>query len=58
VALYNVHGYYDKLIDFLNHAMEEGFLYPEQEEMLIISDDPADLLDQMAAYQVRRPADW
>jgi uncharacterized protein (TIGR00730 family) len=58
LALYNVTGYYDKLIDFLNHAMQEGFLYPEQEEMLIISDDPADLLDQMAAYQVRRPADW
>jgi len=53
-----MHGYYDKLIDFLNHAMQEGFLYPEQEEMLIISDDPVDLLDQMAAYQVRRPADW
>jgi uncharacterized protein (TIGR00730 family) len=58
LALYNVNGYYDKLIDFLNHAMDEGFLYPEQEEMLIISDDPSDLLDQMAAYQARRPADW
>jgi uncharacterized protein (TIGR00730 family) len=58
LALYNVNGYYDKLIDFLNHSMEEGFLYPEQEEMLIISDDPVDLLDQMSAYQARRPADW
>jgi len=58
LALYNVHGYYDKLIDFLRHAEKEGFLYPEQEEMLIISDDPADILDQMAAYQARRPADW
>ena len=58
LALYNVNGYYDKLIDFLNHAMGEGFLYPEQEEMLIISDDPVDLLDQMSAYQAKRPADW
>ena len=58
LALYNVNGYYDKLIDFLNHAMGEGFLYPEQEDMLIISDDPSDLLDQMAAYQASRPADW
>ncbi|WP_026956138.1 TIGR00730 family Rossman fold protein [Algoriphagus vanfongensis] len=58
LALYNVNGYYDKLIDFLNHAMEEGFLYPEQEELLIVSDDPVDLLDQMAAYQAKRPADW
>jgi hypothetical protein len=58
LALFNVNGYFDKLIDFLNHAMEAGFLYPEQEEMLIISDDPVDLLDQMSAYQARRPADW
>ncbi len=58
LALYNVNGYYDKLIEFLNHAMESGFLYPEQEDMLIISDDPVDLLDQMADYQATRPADW
>lgn len=58
LALYNVNGYFDKLIDFLNHAMGEGFLYPEQEEMLIISDDPVDLLDQMSDYQAKRPSDW
>jgi len=58
LALFNVNGYYDKLIEFLNHAMESGFLYPEQEEMLIISDDPVDLLDRMSAYQASRPADW
>ncbi|MDX5339461.1 MAG: TIGR00730 family Rossman fold protein [Cyclobacteriaceae bacterium] len=58
LALYNVNGYYDKLLDFLNHAMDQGFLYPEQEELLIVSDDPADLLEQMAAYEPKRPADW
>lgn len=58
LALYNVQGYFDKLIDFLNHAMETGFLYPEQEDLLIISDDPSDLLDQMTNYEARRPADW
>ncbi|GAB2493875.1 LOG family protein [Algoriphagus taiwanensis] len=58
LALYNVNGYYDKLIDFLNHAMEEGFLYPEQEDLIIISDDPVELLDQMSAYRSSRPSDW
>ena len=58
LALYNVNGYYDKLIDFLNHAMEEGFLYPEQEDLIIISDDPVDLLDLMSAYRSPRPSDW
>lgn len=58
LGLYNVNGYFDKLIDFLKHAKEQGFLYPEQEELVIISDDPVDLLNKMEAYQARRPADW
>jgi hypothetical protein len=33
-------------------------MYPEQEELLIISDDPSDLLDQIEAYEARRPSDW
>ncbi|SFT75888.1 hypothetical protein SAMN04489724_2061 [Algoriphagus locisalis] len=58
LALYNVNGYYNKLIAFLEHAMKEGFMYPEQEELLIVSDDPADLLDQIDSYEARRPSDW
>lgn len=58
LALYNVNGYFDQLLGFLSHAKAEGFLYPEQEELLIVSDDPGELLDKMAEYQARRPADW
>lgn len=58
LALYNVNGYYDKLLDFLKHAMEEGFLYPEQEELLIVSDDPVEILDKMSAYKAKGQGDW
>lgn len=58
LALYNVNGYYDKLVDFLNHAKEQGFLYGEQEKLLIISDDPVEILDQLEAYQPTGSADW
>lgn len=58
LALYNVNGYFNQLLGFLSHAKQEGFLYPEQEELLIVSDDPGELLDKMAEYQARRPADW
>ena len=58
LALYNVNGYYDKLVDFLNHAMGQGFLYAEQDELLIISSDPEEILDKMAAYQPKGAADW
>lgn len=58
LGLYNVDGYYDKLIDFLKHAREEGFMYPEQDELIILSSDPVELLDKMTAYEARRPSDW
>lgn len=58
LALYNVNGYYDKLVGFLNHAMEEGFLYQDQKRSLIISDDPVEILDRMAEYQPKVTPDW
>ncbi|MBN3581191.1 TIGR00730 family Rossman fold protein [Algoriphagus aestuarii] len=58
LALFNVNGYYDKLVDFLNHAKEEGFLYAVLEESLIVSDDPVELLDKMAAYRPKATPDW
>ncbi len=58
LGLYNVNGYYDKLIEFLDHGMAQGFLYPEQEGLLIVSSDPAELLDRLAAYQPTGKSDW
>lgn len=58
LALYNVDGYYNKLLDFLDHGMKQGFLYPEQESLLIVSDDPKDLLDQMSKYNAPGESDW
>lgn len=51
LALYNVKGYYNKLIDFLEFSCREGFLRQEQLDSLIISDDPEQLLDRMLAYK-------
>ncbi len=58
LALYNLAGYYDKLVDFLDFAAGEGFIKKFQRDLLIISSDPADLLDKMAAYQPKMMADW
>lgn len=38
-AVYNVCGYYDKLIDFLDSCLSEGFLKKEHRELLVFSDD-------------------
>ena len=58
LALYNVSGYYDKLLDFLTHVGEQGFLKPDQLRNLIVADDPVDLLDKMEAYKPTEIPDW
>lgn len=50
LALYNVGGYYDKLISFLQFAVDEGFLKQPQLDLIIISNDPIDLLDKMKNF--------
>lgn len=54
VALFNVDGYYDGLVQFIDHMAKEGFMRKEHAENLIVSDDPKDMLEQMKHFQ---PAD-
>lgn len=49
-GLLNVNGYYDGLRNFLQHAVEQGFVHPAHCEMIMIEKDPARLLDRFAAY--------
>jgi uncharacterized protein (TIGR00730 family) len=47
----NAEGYYDGLLNFLDGAVEHGFLSPIHRQMLLVSDDPNDLLAQLRAYK-------
>lgn len=50
-GLLNIHGYYDGLSSFLNHAVHEQFIKKEHHSMLIIENNPQRLLDQFLAYK-------
>ena len=54
VALFNVNGYYDDIIHFIDKAAKEGFVRKEHAENLIVCDDPKELLEKMEHY---RPTD-
>jgi hypothetical protein len=51
----NVKGYYDPLREMARRMVGEGFLAPRYQEMLIFTDDPAELLARIAAYQAPPP---
>ena len=44
IGLLNVAGYFDRLLQFLDHAVEQQLLKPVHREMLIVSSDPNEML--------------
>ena len=58
VALFNVNGYYDGLVQFIHHIAEEGFMRKEHADNLILSDDANDLLEKMKRFQPADVTKW
>lgn len=58
IAVLNVNGYYDSLIELLQTMTEKGLLKEVNREMLLVSDNIADLLDQMKNYVAPTVGKW
>ena len=54
----NVHGYFDKLLAYLDHTQAEGFLRPESRAMLLSDADAAGLIRQFERYSAPRISKW
>ena len=50
LALYNVDGYWNKLLEFLDHSVEQRFLKPEHRINLIAESDETTLLEKILSY--------
>ncbi|MCR5659138.1 MAG: TIGR00730 family Rossman fold protein [Bacteroidales bacterium] len=58
VALYNVNGYYNGIVDFIQHIAKEGFMRKEHADNLIVSDDAKELLMMMEQFQPADVTKW
>ncbi len=54
----NVNAYFDKLLGFLDHMQDEGFLKAANRTMLLADDNPAGLLRQFETYAAPATAKW
>ncbi|MBA4421047.1 MAG: TIGR00730 family Rossman fold protein [Anaerolinea sp.] len=50
IGVLNTNGYFDPLTVLFEHAMNEGFIYPEHRDLLAVADTPEALLAALAAY--------
>lgn len=58
IGLLNVEGFFDAMLTFLDHMVEERFLKREHRELLIVDDDMDRLIDRMSAFEVPDIAKW
>jgi uncharacterized protein (TIGR00730 family) len=47
-GLLNVHAYFDGLLAFLSHTIDEGFVRPEYAALMTVATTPGALLDRLA----------
>jgi uncharacterized protein (TIGR00730 family) len=47
VGVLDVDGFFARFVDFLDHAVDEGFIKPKHRELLLVDDDIDELLRRM-----------
>jgi len=52
IGIHNTDGYYDGLMRFVTHSVEQGFLRAEQARLLMLAADPQALLARFDAYEI------
>ena len=57
-ALFDVDGYFEKLIAFLDHAVAQRFVKAEHRSMLITERAPESLLDRLASARLPEVSKW
>ena len=50
IGVLNPNGYFDPLLELIQHALKEGFIYDEHRTLILASDDPRALIGMLAQY--------
>ncbi len=50
IAVFNINGYYDSLIDMLENSIKEKFMTPGNRELALISKDPEEIIDYIENF--------
>lgn len=58
VGLLNIEGFFDKLLDYIHHAVAERFVRSEHARNLIVENDEAALLQRLSTFQPTRAEKW
>ena len=54
---FNINGYYDHLVKFLENSVKEGFINKTYVDMIIVSEDIDEIIEKILTYQAPK-AKW
>jgi uncharacterized protein (TIGR00730 family) len=57
-ALLNVNGFYDPLLQLVDHSIEEGFVKAKQRTLVLVEADFSKLIERMANHHVPYEPKW
>ncbi|WP_226671371.1 TIGR00730 family Rossman fold protein [Metabacillus litoralis] len=58
IGILNSNHYYDKLLTFFDHMIQEQFLKPEYHSMIIVEEDPKPLIEKFFTYDPPPLTKW
>jgi uncharacterized protein (TIGR00730 family) len=58
IGLLNVAGFYDRLTDFFDHAIEEEFIKSKHRSLIVSASSPAELVDQLERHEMPQVKKW
>lgn len=58
IGMLNSNNYYDKLLTFFHHMIDEQFLKPEYQSMIIVEKDPHQLIEKFRNYEPPQLPKW
>jgi uncharacterized protein (TIGR00730 family) len=50
-GLLNTHGYYDRLLTFIDHVADQQFIQPAHRDLILVAEEPAALLEKFSGYR-------
>lgn len=58
IGLLNIEGYYESLLQLVDHGIKEEFIQPDYRRLLLSDSDPARLLEQFRNYEPLALPKW
>ncbi len=52
IGLLNIGGYFDPLVRFIDHAVQEGFIKKSQRELFLVEDRPEMMLERLQSHTI------